>query len=152
MKLPRPTSENERLELKASTRRALELASAAKFAMITRVLPPALSNYGNPGVPDSFMPIDVVVDLCRDIGSPSIVADMAAQLGYRLVPLEPEEDQPVGYEDIASVSREGGDVVTSLAHGLADGRLDNAEKREVRTQIAENIAVLHRLDRKVAVA
>ncbi|NGO50467.1 phage regulatory CII family protein [Allomesorhizobium camelthorni] len=152
MKLPRPTSDSERMELKASTRRALDMACAAKFAMITRVLPPALSNYGNPGIPDSFMPIDVVVDLCRDIGSPLILADMAAQLGYRLVPLEPEEGEPIGYEDIARVSKEGGDVVTSLAHALADGKVDLAEKREVRSQIAENIAVLHRLDRKVAVA
>lgn len=150
MKLPRPTSEADRLDLKAATRQALDLARPSKFALITRVEVPALSNYSSPSEMEKFMPVDVVVDLCRDIGSPILVEEMARLLGFKLVPLDPEEGGDVGYEDIADLSREGGDVVQTLANGLKDGRLDPGERREARREIAENVAVLRRLDRKIA--
>jgi hypothetical protein len=153
MKLPRKITETERLDLKAATRAALEMARPTKFALVTRVDAPALSNYGAPSEPEKFMPIDVVVDLCRDIGSPAIVEEMARMLGFGLVPLAAASNAApaVGYADIATVSKEANDVIATIAEGLADdGRLDGSEVREVRREIADNIAHLHRLDRKIA--
>jgi hypothetical protein len=153
MKLPRKITETERLDLKAATRAALEMARPTKFALVTRVDAPALSNYGAPSEPDKFMPIDVVVDLCRDIGSPAIVEEMARMLGFRLTPLQAEADggEAVGVSDLAAVSKGANDVLGTIAAGLADdGRLDGSEKRQVRKEIAENIATLHKLDRKIA--
>jgi len=153
-KLPRPSSPEDRLELKAATRRALSLARVTAFAMVTRVDAPALSKYAAPQEDGHFMPIDVLLDLERDIGSPVILETLAALQGYRLVPVhEPQggEDQFLGgITDIADITREGGDVVQSLAAAMRDGKIDGAEKRTVRMEIAENIAVLHRLDRKIA--
>ncbi|TPL30204.1 hypothetical protein [Mesorhizobium sp. B2-4-7] len=150
MKLPRPTSEADRLDLKAATRQALDMARPAKFALITRVDTPALSNYGSPSEPDKFMPIDIVVDLCRDIGAPVLIEEMARQLGFKLVPLEPCEGGDPGIADIAAVSKEAADVVGALAAGLSgDGKLDGAQRRVVRTEISENVTVLRRLERKM---
>ncbi|MDX8513566.1 phage regulatory CII family protein [Mesorhizobium captivum] len=150
MKLPRKITETERLDLKAATRAALEMARPTKFALVTRVDAPALSNYGSPSEPEKFMPIDVVVDLCRDIGSPAIVEEMARMLGFRLAPIaEAEAGGQVGVGDIAAISKEANDVVGTIARGLADGRLDGAETREARKEIAENIRALHQLDRKL---
>ncbi|WP_051410529.1 phage regulatory CII family protein [Mesorhizobium sp. LNHC221B00] len=153
MKLPRKIIETERLDLKAATRAALDMARPTKFALVTRVDAAALSRYGSPSEPEKFMPIDVVVDLCRDIGSPAIVEELARLLGFRLVPLAAEANTApqVGYADIAVVSKEANDVITKIAEGLADdGKLDGSEVREVRKEIADNIAHLHRLDRKIA--
>jgi hypothetical protein len=154
MKLPRKISETERLDLKAATRAALDMARPTKFALVTRVDAPALSNYGSPSEPDKFMPIDVVVDLCRDIGSPAIVEELARMLGFRLVPMADAASNAapaVGYADIAAISKEANDVISTIADGLADdGRLDGSEVRVVRKEIADNIAHLHRLDRKIA--
>jgi hypothetical protein len=83
MKLPRKITETERLDLKAATRAALEMARPTKFALVTRVDAPALSNYGAPSEPEKFMPIDVVVDLCRDIGSPGDRRGDGAHAGFR---------------------------------------------------------------------
>jgi len=152
MKLPRKITETERLDLKAATRAALEMARPTKFALVTRVDAAALSRYGAVSEPEKFMPVDVLVDLCRDLGSPAIVEDIARMLGFRLVPLQAESDgSGVGVADLAAVSKEANDVVGTIARGLADdGRLDGAEKREARKEIAENIRTLHHLDRKIA--
>lgn len=150
MKLPRPTSEQDRLDLKAATRRALELARPTKFAPVTRVDAAALSRYGAISEPEKFMPIDVVVDLCRDIGSPILVEEMARLLGYRLVPIEePAEGGKVDLQDISDLSRENSDVVVALAAGLKDG-FDASHRREALRELSEERAMLHRIEHKVA--
>lgn len=150
IKMDRLSQPAERAELKASTRRALELASQAKFVLVTRVDEGALSKYKGAAYPDAFMPIDVVLDLERDLGAPLITEALAALQGYRLVPIDADAAQPVGLGDLAEVSKEGGDVVQKLAAAMADGALDSHERREISAEIAENIAVLRRLDRKVS--
>ncbi len=152
-KLPRKSTEAERLELKAATRRALDLAGKANaFALVTRVEAPALSKYGSPSEPAAFMPIDVMLDLCRDVGAPVILDELAAILGYRLAPVDGGEaaHEPVTMADIAAVSREGGDVVNKTLAALADGKICPVERTEIRQDVGENIAVLRALDRKLA--
>lgn len=148
-KLPRPSSETERMELKAGTRRALSLAGRANgFSLVTRVEPPVLSKYGSPSEEASFMPVDVVLDLEREIGLPLITEMLAAMQGFRLVPLDPQRGAQVGVEDLADVARETGDVVQKLA-GALPGGIDAAETRELRKEIAEGVRALRRLDRKL---
>lgn len=149
MKAPRKTTPDECNELKATTRHALAIARPTKFALVTRVDAAQLSKYGSVAHPDSLMPIDVAVDLCRDIGSPLIVEEMARLLGYRLVPAETAESGEVGYGDLAEIHRETSDVVQALAAALPDG-IDPGEKRVIRKEISEGITALHRLDRKIA--
>lgn len=126
------------------------MARVTAFAMVTRVDASALSKYAAPQEDGHFMPIDVLLDLERDIGSPVILETLAALQGYRLVPMHEPQGGSVTISDIADITREGGDVVQSLAEAMRDGKIDGAEKRSVRMEIAENIAVLHRLDRKIA--
>ncbi len=152
MKMPRPTTEDERGDLKAATRQALKLARPSKFALVTRVEASALSKYGDPFRDDAFIPIDVVADLERDIGAPLITEALAFAQGYRLVPIVPEKPQAVTMADVAEISKEGGDVVQKIAAALSDGQIDPVERREISSEIAENIAVLRRLDRKIGSA
>lgn len=151
-KMPRKIKPEECLELKAMTRRALEMARPTKLALVTRVDAPTLVNYGAVSQHNCLMPIDIAIDVCRDLGAPLIVEEMARLLGFRLVPLDQAEGDggEVGYADLAAVSKESNDVVSKLADALADGPLDGAERREVRKEIAEDIATLYRLDRKIA--
>lgn len=154
MSLPkkRKITPDELDDLKALTRRILDIARPTKFALVTRVDAPMLSRYGAPSEPEKFMPIDIAIEVCRDLESPAIVEEMARMLGYRLVPLAEAEviGRNVGVADIAAVSKEANDVVGTIARGLADGKLDGAETREARKEIAENIRTLHQLDRKLA--
>lgn len=150
MKLPRSTSDDERNELKAATRQALAIARPTRFAAVTRVDAPALSKYGDPFTTNAFMPIDVVADLERDIGAPLITEALAALQGYRLVPIgDGEPCERIGVDDLASLSKEGGDVMQTIATAMADGRIDGNERRAIAAEIAENITVLRRIGRKV---
>lgn len=149
MKAPRKTTPDECNDLKAVARHALSIARPTKFALVTRVDAAQLSKYGSAAHPDSHMPIDVAVDLCRDIGAPLIVEEMARLLGYRLVPVEMDEAGEVGPQDLAEVHRETSEVVQTLATALPD-RIDGSERRALRKEISEGITALHRLDRKVA--
>lgn len=98
------------------------------------------------------MPIDVVIDLCRDIGSPALVEEMARLLGYRLVPIDSGEgDQAIGTDDLADIVKETGDVVVALASALPGG-IDRHERRGLRPEIHQAITSLRRLERKVGAA
>lgn len=150
MKLPRSTSDDERNELKAATRQALAIARPTRFAAVTRVDAPALSKYGDPFTANAFMPIDIVADLERDLGAPLITEALAALQGYRLVPVgDGDAGGRIGVDDLASLSKEGGDVVQTIATAMADGRIDGHERRAIAAEIAENVTVLRRIGRKV---
>lgn len=149
--LPRLTTEQERRQIKVRTKQLVELAGGPEFlAPVTGVLKAQLSKYGTLSEADCFIRANVILELDRQIGAPMMLETLAAMLGYALVPLEPEPGDEVDHDDLAAVSREGGDVVQSLALGMADGRFDAEERRHARQEIAENIAVLHRVDRKLA--
>lgn len=150
-RIPRLTTEDERNQIKARTQQLIRLAGGVEFfAPVTGVNKAALSKYGSPSEPDSFIRADVIVELDRQIGAPMMVGMLAALLGYKLVPAEQDAPAGVGIGDIAETARETGEVVTQLATALADGALDPAERRGLRKEIAEATATLTRLDRKLA--
>ncbi|HEV2502359.1 MAG TPA: hypothetical protein VGV39_04755 [Mesorhizobium sp.] len=148
MKLPRLTSDDERNDLKAVTRQALQIARPTKFALVTRADAPTLSNYGSPDHP-LFMPIDVAVELCRDVGTPVIIEEMARLCGFKLVPLEPDEGGTITLDDVSRTLKETSEAVTSLAD-FAQGK-PGAARAAIR-EIDEGLAALNRVRRKVVAA
>lgn len=149
MKLPRLTSEDERNDLKAATRQALQIARPSKFALVTRADAPMLSNYGSPSEPDRFIPIDVAVELCRDVGAPIIIEEMARLCGFKLVPLDPDEGGSITLDDVSRTLKETSEAVTSLAD-FAQGK-PGAARAAIR-EIDEGLAALNRVRRKVVAA
>lgn len=149
-KLPRPSTDRERLELKGVVRHALDQAGVRAFALATRVEPGKLSEYADPNRPDRHMPIDVALDLDKDLKAPTVVAMLAELLGYELVQAETLPSRDVDGRDTATIAKETGDVVQKLAAALADFRIDSHERREIRGEIAEAMRALRLLDRNLA--
>ncbi|WOC17400.1 phage regulatory CII family protein [Pseudochrobactrum sp. MP213Fo] len=151
MSVLRPTSEQQRRQLKATVRRLLELAGGVtSFEHVTRVKAPALSKYGSPDDTAAHMPVDVAMDLMLDTGSNGIVSAMAAMLGYKLVALESDGQGAVlpTITDIAHVVRDSSDVVDALAHALTDGKISAAEEREISNKIEKSVQDLRVIQRK----
>jgi hypothetical protein len=144
MKLPRKISEEERNDLKAVTRHTLDIARPTKFELVTRVKAPALTNYGSASEPDSFMPIDIAVEICRDTGLPMIIEEMARLCGFRLVPLDPEEAGAIDIDDVTDAHKETSEAVTAIAQ-LARG---TGSARAVIKEIDESVVSLLRVRRK----
>ncbi|UES51600.1 hypothetical protein [Roseibium aggregatum] len=84
MSLSRRSTEDMRLALKVATRRTVQMCgSQDAAAMITRVGPKTLSDYGNAGDPrhgETFMPIDVLLDLAIDCREGGEVAPLIEKL------------------------------------------------------------------------
>ena len=134
MKLPRPTTEQERLALKATVRHVMELAGGPTgFAHVTRVEAAVLSKYATPSYDCHHMPIDIALDLMRDTGSNGIVSAMAAALGYKLVALDaaPEGGALPTISDISRLGRECQDVIDAISEALIDGHISAADERRI---------------------
>jgi hypothetical protein len=152
-KLPRPTTEDERAEIKAATRHSLSIVSGKRFSLVTRVQAPALSNYGSISEPKDFMPVDVLADLQKEFGrgiaSPLLEA-LASIAGFKLVPLDDGDDDDVlGFEDVGTMLKEGGEASAS-ALKVASSPTNLAAIRDARKEIGESIAVKAAAARKLA--
>lgn len=150
IKVPRPTTDHDRLALKAATRQALALAGGvSRFELATRVAAPALSKYGAVQEIAAFMPLDVAADLDRDLGAPVMAEAMAALAGYRLTPADAVAPGAPSLADVAKIMRESCDVADALTAALADGKIGPAEARTIDREIEEAIAVLRGLQGRV---
>lgn len=148
----RPSTEQQRRQLKATVRRLLELAGGVtSFEHVTRVKAPALSKYGSPDDAAAHMPVDVALDLMMDTGSTGILAIMAGMLGYKLVALDSTgQGAPLpDMRDAAELVQENSRVVSTLAQAVADGHISAAEAREVSDDIEQSVASLRNLQRRV---
>lgn len=148
----RPSTEQQRRQLKATVRRLLELAGGVtSFEHVTRVKAPALSKYGSPDDAAAHMPVDVALDLMMDTGSTGILAIMAGMLGYKLVALDSAgQGAPLpDMRDAAELVQENSRVVSTLAQAVADGHISAAEAREVSDDIEQSVASLRNLQRRV---
>lgn len=151
-KLPRRAVPADLYALKAAVRHALTLAGGGdRFALVTRVNGPALSKYAD-ACGDQFMPLDVAVDLDRDIGAQVVAEALAAAHGYRLTPADPATNGAPNLADVAKIMRESCDVADALTAALADGRIGPAEARAIDREIEEAIAVLRGLQARVRIA
>lgn len=148
----RPSTEQQRRQLKATVRRLLELAGGVtSFEHVTRVKAPALSKYGSPDDAAAHMPVDVALDLMMDTGSTGILAIMAGMLGYKLVALDSTgQGAPLpDMRDAAELVQGNSRVVSTLAQAVADGHISAAEAREVSDDIEQSVASLRNLQRRV---
>ncbi|WP_439273568.1 phage regulatory CII family protein [Pseudochrobactrum sp. HB0163] len=151
----RPTTEQQRRQLKAVVRRLLELAGGVtSFEHVTRVKAPALSKYGSPDDAAAHMPLDVAMDLMLDTGSNGILSAMAAMLGYKLVALEVQgQGAPLpDIADIAHVVRDNCNVVDAVSAALQDGKITADEEREISANIEKSVQELRILQRKAKAA
>jgi len=82
---------------------------------------------------------------------PHITRAMARELGLSLVAHRQVED--AGFADLlaaqVAIVREGGDVQVVIAQALSDGKIDRKEANAIRSEIADLIDELTRLDRKL---
>jgi len=122
-----------------------------RAATVSRVGASLISRYGaiHEGV---HAPIDVILDLEQDCGSPIVTRLLAEHAGFDLVPRAAaavDSDVMIGH--LADVSREAGGLVADLGEALRDGRIDDLERarllkkgKAAATEIAEAVADLER--------
>lgn len=141
----RPTSDHDRLRLKAATGQAIARAGGGVvLSQGTRVEPPALSKYKAPHEADHFMPIDVACDADMKAGAPIILSAMAATLGYVVTPAD-RDAGPLTLEMVGEVICESGDVAPVILDALADGRLSPAECAAIERECNEALEALWRV-------
>lgn len=117
----RPYCRADYLALKAATRRCCEAAgSLADISQHTRVDPALLSRYGN-SINDTFVPLDVALDLDALAGQDVLLRTWAELRGFDLVAREREPNVENKLADhIPAVAKELGDVVVQLAETKID--------------------------------
>jgi hypothetical protein len=134
----RPTTPEERRDLKMLTQRAIRNVGGSNFANDTRVVESKLSEYGNPAHEKQFMPIDVVADLERVLGYPIITEHLAQLQGFRLTTDAATADEP-DMEDVGAFSDTQGKLLSMLIRYAPDG-YDHRERREI-LPVAEALLV-----------
>lgn len=139
----RPTSQEERRDLKATVGRMLRQVGASNVAKESRLGEAHLSRCTSPREKD-FMPIDVVVDIERMAGYPLITEFMAKLSGYELIASGAVADAP----DMADVSRLAdtkGKLLSMLISSFLDGKIDNHERRTLLPILDDAIAQMQDL-------
>lgn len=134
----RPTTPEERRDLKMLTQRAVRNVGGSNFANDTRVVESKLSEYGNPAIERQFMPIDVVADLERVLGYPIITEHLAQMQGFRVVSDEAVAEEP-DMEDVGALSDTQGKLLSMLIRYAPNG-YDHRERREI-LPVAEALLV-----------
>lgn len=140
------TNDHERRDLSAATNRALREYGAANFAPSTRVKEAQLSKYGNVQDDENFMPVDVVADLERALGTPVITEQLARLSGFRLVADEGDGEAP-SLADVGDVADSKGKLLAGLISALLDGFVDQQEKRELLPMVRDSISKLQALEK-----
>ncbi|RUU24882.1 hypothetical protein EOD08_24245 [Mesorhizobium sp. M6A.T.Ca.TU.002.02.2.1] len=136
MSKTRPTTDEDRAEIKAATRDSLRKVRANKFALVTRYEESELSKFGSMAEADRFMPADVIADLQlefpRGVASP-LLETLAAIAGLKLVPLDDEPDgDSVEIGDVDRVMKEDGEAKSAAlkAIGATDLSIVRTAKKE----------------------
>lgn len=86
-------------------------------------------------------------------GGPAFIARaMARELGFSVVPIESKPAKPADLLAAqVAIVREGGDVQVAIAQALADGEIDRGEAHAIRSEIADLIDELTKLDAQLQV-
>lgn len=143
-------TEDERLRIKNRTKQLIKLAGGPETFQYSAGVPKdMLSKYGSISEPN-MITAAVIVALDRQLEAPLMLGEMAAMLGYRLVPLEPDEPLRLDVKDLAAVHKETSEAVSSVAVLVSGGTDQAAARRGALTEIDEGIAALYHVRRKVA--
>ena len=151
----RTISEQEQRSLKSATDGAYALAGGiSNILPFTRVGTSTLSKYAsfNDEHHDSFMPLDVAIEVDRKAKSPTIIKQAAELLGYELVAANAVIDgdhAPLTAMDAHRVMSETMDVSQAVLAALADGRIDAGERKTIAKEAREAMRALQDLLRKV---
>ncbi|UWF67348.1 MULTISPECIES: phage regulatory CII family protein [unclassified Brucella] len=146
----RTISDQEQRSLKSATDGAYMLSGGISCIVpFTRVGVSTLSKYASFGEEhgDSFMPIDVAVEVDRRAQTPTIIKAAAGLLGYELIPASSaagrsSDNATLTEMDAHRVMSEAMDVSKSIVAALEDGRIDAGEKRGITKEVREAIRAL----------
>jgi len=145
----RTISEMETRSIKAATDAAYMLGGGVTaFPDLTRVNVSTLSKYAsfNDEYRESLIPCDIAIEADRRAQSPVILTAMARLLGYRLVrDDEAEARRPATLTDVMKTYSESADVIREANKALADGKVDDADRKAVLPEIDEAIRALQQL-------
>lgn len=147
----RPSTPQQRRQLKAISRRLIEMAGGvSSFEHATRVKAPALSKYCSPD-DELHMPADVLLDLMLDTGSIAPLSHLAEIFGYKMVALDaqPQSAALPNISDIALLMRDGSNVADAISQAVADGHISPAEARKISDFLEHLITDAQALQRKV---
>jgi hypothetical protein len=143
-------TEDERLRIKNRTKQLVKLAGGPEIFQHSAGVPKdMLSKYGSLSEPN-FINAAVIVALDRQLEAPLMVGEMAAMLGYRLVPIEGDGGgDGLGIDDVQSMIKEGGEAeAASLA--VASNPTCLRTVREARKEISDVKRTYAVSDRKLA--
>ena len=145
----RKSSEAQRLALKSSTDRALDVAGGpANMQYETRVVVGNLSKYGSPNDP-MFAPVDVALDIDLKAREPIITRALALAQGFDLIALAANPDARPWSAEMGSLADEMGKLLASLGDAAAETAVTPPEANacleqaeQLRTQLEELVARL----------
>lgn len=140
MHLGRPTSIDERLSLKATFRQLLKLAGGQQSAeLITRGKHQTLNRYGNVAEEnlDCHAPIDVIVDLERDVADPVVTRHLAEMNGFMLVKKTAVAADANLVTHLSALACESSQSIEAIAAGIADQDLTEAELLKIVKETRE---------------
>lgn len=132
----RASSRAERFALKAVTAQALSQAGGEHMAAHTTKSPAQLYRYGQRNDP-AFAPVDVVLEIDRMAEQPIITAQLAASLGFRLVPIAAAEKTASLTSLISRFIGEASDVARTALEADEDGEHSPIEKRAILKELQE---------------
>jgi len=141
--------------LKTATQQFIDDAFGTQTlaAKATRVGQSAISDYGNrgPEQAETFMPIDVMLDLVSASGNVDLLRHLATQAGCLLHQLHDAGSDAVGRQTMRS-SQEYAELIASVMAAKADGKITPAESTRVLADISELMRELHGLAAAVQAA
>lgn len=134
----RASKEDQLKALKVGSYRLVDACGDGLVVPMTRVKASALSKYKAVHDLEHFMPVDVVLDLELVAGYPILTEVMARLHGKRLVSAErdPAESCVVAVrESLEAVEDDTARLRLTIREAVADGKLDQAEKIEIRRKL-----------------
>jgi len=154
-KLPRPTTPEQRRDLKVMTRASLRMVRVTKFALMTRYEAEALSKFGSDAEEheNKFLPVDVLADLQLELpeGVASPLLELLAEIGrFRLVPIDGDDGgDGISLSDVRGVMKEGSEAE---AAGLAAAANTTclSTVRQARKEVQEAKQSYAAFERKLA--
>lgn len=148
-------SQEEKLRAKAITRFSVrdcggQEAAAASVGRIQRHQ--SMSDFGNVGLMEKFVGIDVAGELDRFSGVPHFAGLLAEWADCLLIPRPKAGNYSAKLDRVTGdAMREIGDVFSKLGASLDDGKISEKEKSSIHKEIDEALAALSALHMAVGV-
>jgi hypothetical protein len=149
-------SEQSILDLKGATDACYRLGGGVtSFAMLTRVVVSTLVKYATLGErradgthehAQTLIPIDIAIEADMRAGSPIIIGQAAAELGYELVPkVDRASARPLTDLDAHEVLSQTMDVSRAIIDAGKDGKYDAQDRRVIEQEAREAIRALEQV-------